>query len=77
MSKTATLAQDGLYDLSEPLEPFTDGLSFSRLAYHASNDKMWVLGVGSDGQEHSVPLLPNEPQIAPAAALSALGYTLA
>jgi hypothetical protein len=77
MSKTATLVQDGLYDLSEPLEPFADGMSFSRLAYHASSGRMWLLGVGADGQEHPVPLVPNEPVLTPAVALAALGYTLA
>ncbi|GLI23501.1 hypothetical protein GGQ86_002961 [Xanthobacter flavus] len=77
MSKTATLAQDGYYDLSEPILPFSDGLSFMRLAYHASSGRMWLLGVGSDGQEHAAPLLPNEPVLSPAAALVALGYELA
>ena len=77
MNKTATLAQDGLYDLSEPLMPFADGLSFSRLAAHTLPDGTLVVGIGSDGQEHPVPLVPKEQAPTPAAALAVLGYTLA
>lgn len=80
MSNTVTLAQDGLYDLSEPILPFLDRLSFSRLSVrvHSSDEYRgtWVMGVGEDGLDHPAPLLQTPLVLEPDAAVAALGYTL-
>ncbi|MFG1184355.1 hypothetical protein [Xanthobacter aminoxidans] len=79
MSKTATIREDGTYGLSEPMAPFSDGLCFSAVVIREASPEvgLLVLGVSEDGREHPAPLLPPGQESSPAAALAALGYTLA
>lgn len=77
---TATLAPDGRYDLSEPIVPYTDDMTFARIAIYARSEPelrgTWALGVGQNGLEHPAPLLQTPLVLTPALALSVLGYTL-
>lgn len=78
MSNTATLAADGLYDLSPAIKPFDDDLTFARVAVISSPSiGTYVFGVGVDGCEHPDPVRRSAEVTTPADALAALGYTLA
>ena len=78
MSKTATLGQDGRYNLTPPIKPVDDALTFASVALIAVPAiGTYVLGIGADGGEHPAPLHRAAEVMAPRDALAALGYTLA
>lgn len=77
---TATDVGGGFYDISPPIQPYKDGMTFSRLFIVIRDDEeakgTWVSPVGADGEVHPKPLLESPTVLSPAAALAPFGYTL-
>ena len=77
MENTATLTADGCYDLSVPIKPFEDDMTFPRLRLIEHPDRTIVLALDWSGQDHPVPLHQSAGPVDAATALAAIGYTLA